>query len=226
MNETTSPIVPKPAPERAKAFNIRGLLISIVLNAVFPFILYTLTKRYISSSELVALSVAAVFPIVTSIFDVVRSHRLDFIAILALLGIITSVIGVLLGGDPKLLLIRESFLTGALGLACFVSLLMPRPLMFYVGRQFMAGNDPAKIAAFNAQWQIPRARQVHRLITTVWGVAYVGEFILRVILVYTLPAGVVLIVSPFMTGGATVLAIVWTFSYVRRVSSRARAAQA
>lgn len=225
MTKTTTSLTSKAAPERA-SFNIRGLLISIVLNAVFPFMLYTLTKRYISSSELVALSVAAVFPIVTSIFDVVRSHRLDFIAILALLGILTSVIGVLLGGDPKILLIRESFLTGALGLACFISLLMPRPLMFYVGRQFMAGNNPVKIAEYNAQWQLPRARQVHRLITTVWGVAYVGEFILRVVLVYTLSAGVVLIVSPFMTGGATVLAIVWTFSYVRRVTSRAYAAQA
>ena len=203
-------------------FNIRGLLVSIVINAVIPFLLYTLTKKYISSSEIVALSIAALFPIFDSIFGIIRHRRLDLIAVLALLGIVVSLVGVLMGGDPKILLIRESFLTCALGIACFVSLLLPRPLMFYFGRQMMAGRDPVKIAQFDAQWQHPYARFVHRLITIVWGIAYVGEFILRVILVYTLPAAVVLLISPFLLGGITVATIVWTFAYVRYATKRGK----
>lgn len=201
-------------------FNIRGLLVSIVINAAIPFLLYTLTKKYISSSEVVALSIAALFPIFDSIFGIIRHRQLDLIAVLALLGIVVSLVGVLLGGDPKILLIRESFLTGALGIACFVSLLLPRPLMFYFGRQMMAGRDPVKITQFDAQWQYPYARFVHRLITVVWGIAYVGEFILRVILVYTLPVSVVLLISPFLLGGITVATIVWTFAYVRDATKR------
>jgi len=80
--------------------------------------------------------------------------------------------GVLLGGNAKVLLIRESFFTAMLGIACFVSLLLPRPLMFYVNRQFIAGKDPEKIAQCNQQWNHRYARFVHRLITRVWGIAY------------------------------------------------------
>jgi len=200
--------------------NMRGILRSLVINAAIPVVLYLLSKRYISSSDLVALSIAAVAPAIDSIIEVVRHRRLDIIGVLALLGIVVSVVGVLLGGDPKILLIRESFLTGALGIACFVSLLLPRPLMFYFGRQFMAGSDPVKLAEFNAQWQYPYARFVHRMITVGWGVAYVGEIILRVVVVYTLPAVVVLAVSPFILGGLTLGAIILTFVYVRYAQGR------
>ncbi len=141
-------------------FNLRGILLSLVLNVAIPLILYSLSKRYISTSDVVALSIASVFPLVDSVYEIVRHRQLDVIAVLALLGAIVGIFGILLGGDSKLLLIRESFFTGALGLVCFVSFLLPKPLMFYFGRQMMAGKDTEKLARFNAQWQNPQARLV------------------------------------------------------------------
>ena len=38
---------------------------------------------------------------------------------------------------------RESLFTALFGLACFGSLLLPRPMMYYFGRRFMAGRDEA-----------------------------------------------------------------------------------
>ena len=195
--------------------NLRGFMMSIILNIAVPFLLYTLTKRFISSSEMVALSVASIFPIADSIYEVVRHKQLDIIALFALMGVLVSIIGIMLGGSPQLLLIRESFLTGAIGIACFVSLLFPRPLMYYIGRQMYAGNDPAKRATFAAQASYPYGRFVHRIITTVWGGAFLGEFILRVALVYTLPTAAVLVVSPLLLGVITVSTLIWTVSYVR-----------
>jgi hypothetical protein len=200
-----------------------GILRSIVLNAAIPALLYSLTKRYVSDSDVVALSIAAIFPLVGSIGGLVRHRRMSIIAVLAVLGIAVSVGALALGGDPKILLIRESFLTGALGIACFVSLVLPRPLMFYFGREMEAGSDPAKIAAFDAESEHPAARRVHRLITTVWGIAFVGEFVLRVILVLSLPAVVVLAITPFILGGVTIATLAWTFAYVRTVRKRAAA---
>lgn len=196
--------------------SLRPLLRSIVLNAAVPLALYALSKRYLHASEVVALSIAAIFPAGDSLVGVGRRRRLDVIAAIALLSIVVSMIGVALGGSPKILLIRESFFTGALGLACFLSLLLPRPLMFYFGRQFMTGGDPTRAARFNAQWRKPAVRRMHRLITVVWGVAFGGEFLVRVILVYTLPAYVVLAVAPFLTGAIVALTILWTLAYVRR----------
>jgi hypothetical protein len=95
--------------------------------------------------------------------------------------------------------------------------------MFYFGRQMMAGKDPEKLASFNAQWQYPYARFVHRLITTVWGIAFCGEFVLRVVLVYTLPTVLVLAISPILLTAITVTTIIWTFAYVRYAARRGEA---
>jgi len=202
------------------AIGVRGLLLSIILNAIIPFGVYWFVKHYLNPSEFIALCAAALFPLLYSIYEFSNHRSFDLIAIFALLGISVSILGVALGGDTKILLIRESFFTAMLGIACFISLLFPRPLMFYVGRQFMTGNDPAKMAEFDAQWQHPYARFVHRLITIVWGSAYVGEFVIRVILVYTLPTALVLIISPILLGAITIGTIAWTLTYVRHAERR------
>lgn len=202
-------------PAQTNGLAMSGLLRSIVLNAAIPLLLYTLSKRYVSGSEVVALSTAAIFPLVDSL-----------VGVLALLGIAVSRFGVALGGDPRILLIRESFFTCALGIACFVSLALPRPLMFYFGRQFFASSDPARLATYEASSGRPAGRRVHRLSTTVWGFAFVGEFVLRVILVFTVAPAVVLAVSPFPLGGITIATILWTFAYGRRNVAMYRQQQA
>src|SRR5260370_37696244 len=90
---------------------IKGLLPSLLLNIAIPLALYFLVKRYVTSSEIVALSVASLLPLVDSIFSVVRHRSLDILAIVALLGTGTGIVGALLGGSADLILIRESFFT-------------------------------------------------------------------------------------------------------------------
>ena len=71
-------------------------------------------------------------------------------------------------------------------MVCLTSLVWPRPLMFYIGRQFSVGEDPAKIAEFNALWQHPRARHTLRVMTLVWAIGWIGEFALRIAMVLRL----------------------------------------
>jgi len=202
---------------------VGNIVWGIVLNAVFPVVLYKLSKRYLSPSEFTALVVAALFPLGKSIFDLLRRHQLDPIAIVVLLGLIADGVAMLFGGSARLLLVRESVFTGAFGLACFFSLLLPRPMMFYFSRYFIAGNDPVRQARFNSSWQLPEVRFCHRLITTVWGCVFVGELILRLILIYSLPASLVLIISPILIGVLTIITMIWAFSYGHRVRLRALA---
>jgi hypothetical protein len=202
---------------------LRGLLISLVINVGLPLLIIRLLTQYQHTTELTALSVAAVVPLLSTIVELVWHRRLDIIAIFYLLGTLTSIVAIFLGGDARLLIIRESFFTGALGLVCLLSLLMPRPLMFYVGRQMLAGNNATKLANFNAGWQQPYGRFVHRLITAVWGVAYIGEFIVRVILAYTLPPTLAFAIGSTLLVVVTAGAFLWTFAYIRH--SRQRFAQ-
>jgi hypothetical protein len=195
----------------------------IVLNAVVPVILYELSKRYYSPSEFTALVVAATFPLGKSAFDLIRRQQVNPISILVLLGILTDGVALLFGGSPRLLLVRESMFTGAFGLACFASLLLPRPMMFYFSRYFVAGTDPQRQARFNSAWRLPEVRFCHRLITIVWGCVFVGELILRIILIYRLPAAIVLVVSPVLIGVLTIATMIWAFRYGHRVRVRAMA---
>ena len=200
---------------------LREIVWTILLNATIPLILYQLSRRYLSLSDFTALAIASTFPLGKSIFDVVRRRQVDPISIMVLLGIVTDSVALFLGGSARLLLVRESFFTGAFGLACFISLLSPRPLMFYFGRHFMAGTDPERQARFNAAWQLSEVRFCHRLITTVWGSAFVGELIVRIILIYNVSPATVLVVSPILIGALTLVTMIWAFSYGHRVRLRA-----
>lgn len=202
---------------------IANIAWGIVLNAIVPVILYKLSKRYYSPSEFTALVAASIFPLAKSVFDLLRYRTLDPIAIVVLLGITADAVALFFGGSPRLLLVRESLFTGAFGVACFASLLLPRPMMFYFARNFMAGTDPARLARFNSAWQFPEVRFCHRLITMVWGTVFTGELIVRIILIYHLPAEVVLVISPVLIGVLTIVTMVWAFSYGHRVRLRALA---
>lgn len=205
---------------------LKDLVVSLIINVGIPLLIIYLLMTYLHVSELLALSVASVIPILASILELVRNRRLDLLAIIFLLGVLSSIVAILVGGDAHLLIIRESFFTAALGLFCFVSLLfLPRPLMFYVGRQMMVGNDPERLKQYNEGWNDPRARSVHRRITTVWGCALLGEFIVRVIIALTLP-----VITAYAVGSTIFIltlagTFVWTFAYVRYVTRRAQAAQ-
>jgi hypothetical protein len=200
-----------------------SILLGIVLNAVIPVVLYKLSKRYYSPSEFKALVVAALFPLGKSVFDLIRRRQLDPISILVLLGIATDGIALSFGGSPRLLLIRESMFTGVFGVACFASLLLPRPMMFYFSRQFIAGADLERQARFNSAWRLPEVRFCHRLITVVWGCVFVGELILRIILIYKLSAALVLVISPILIGTLTTATMIWAFRYGHRVRLKALA---
>jgi hypothetical protein len=189
----------------------------ILLNTTIPVACYYLSKTFISPSEWIALLIATSFPMLKSAYDLARHRGINPVAVMVLLGIVTSIIALFIGGDPRILLIRESLFTGAFGVACLASLLFPRPMMFYFGRYFFAGNDREKRKVFDSRWRNPVIRRGQRLITIVWGLVYLGEFVVRVFLVYTLSAAVVLAVSPFLLGAATIITIIWTFGFANRL---------
>jgi hypothetical protein len=209
---------------------IPSMVVDIALNIAIPMICYQLSKRYVSPSEFTALLLASIYPTLRSVYDVIKRHELDPVSGIVLLGIGSGIAALFFSGSYKVLLLRESLFTFVLGLVCLGSLLLPsrRPLMFFFGRVFEAGNDPARRAAFDASWQYPHARRGHRIITLVWGLVFVCEFAFRALLIYTVSPATVLAVSPVVLGTATVLAIMWTFRYaghLRQRGSQRRAAQ-
>jgi len=194
---------------------MRGILPSIIINGVLPYLIYQFLKSYTSTSDLVALFVSALPAVISTLVGIVRQRRVDLIAAFALIGIGVSIIAILISGDPRLFLIRESVLTVALGIACLVSLLFPKPLWFYLMRYFVSANDPARMEEFNTNWQYAGFRSFVRILTLVWGITWTGEFILRIFLVYSLSIPQFLAISPFIFYGITIGVIAFTIYYGR-----------
>ncbi|QBD75534.1 hypothetical protein EPA93_05755 [Ktedonosporobacter rubrisoli] len=200
--------------------NIVGLLPGIILDVLLPLGLYFLLKRFIAISDVLALSAASLFPIVDSIVSLLWKRSLDILAIIVLLGTATSIAGILSGGDARFMLLKDSFFSGALGLCCLISLFFPRPALFYIGRQLMAGRDPVRIAAYNAEAKYPYARHIDRLATLVWGLALLGELLLRIVLVQVLPTARAMVVTSTIWIVVVVGTLLWTMLYSRYAMRR------
>ena len=196
-------------PPPGRGFSLPAVLPSLLIDGLCPYLAYTLLIAYVPGiSQIMALAIGAIFPATYGLVGIVRRRHLDIIGAVVLIGIAVSMAATFVGGDPKMLLIRESFVTGALGLVCLLSLLWPRPLMFYIGRQFSTGHDAAEIERFNALWQFPGARRLFRVLTIVWGL-------------WTLSIPQVLVISPFVFNGIFLGLITWNFAYVSRQRRRA-----
>lgn len=199
---------------------VLGLLApSIIINGVLPYVGFrVLTARGVPTVQ--ALVVTAVFPVLGIVVGWGRTNHLDGLSVIALVLIGVGVLASLISGSVRFYLIKESVMTGLWGLACLVSLLLPRPLMFYFGRQFSSGGDPARAAYYSSLWRYPLFRRGNRIITAVWGMAYLAEALLRVLFAFTLPPSTVLAISPVMVLAVTVLLIVWTMRYARSMAKK------
>lgn len=214
--------------ERSReGLGIRSLLPTLVLDIACPYFAYQYLRQHTPRlSPATALLLSGVFPVLNNLWSLIKSRTLDIIGIVILVGIVVGAASVLVTGDPKLLLIRESFVTGALAVVCLSSLVWPRPLLFFIGRDFSTGHDPVKIAEFNALWGRPGARRIFRVMTIVWGLGWLGEFLLKVVLVLTLTIPQVLIVGPIESNGITIALILWTIRYANESRRRGEAARA
>jgi hypothetical protein len=140
--------------------------------------------------------------------------------------LLLGVVAALGFNSPRLLLIKESAITGLFGVVLLASLLAPRPLMFYFGRKFATDGTPASVAWWNGMWQYPAFRRSQRVITIVWGVAMLSEALVRIALTYVLSTGTMVAVSsvlPYIVLGALIF---WTIMYGKRQGRLAAARRA
>jgi hypothetical protein len=194
---------------------VRSLGPSLLINAVCPFLIYVLLKNYTHASDFLALLLTGVPSLIDSIVGIIRSRRIDLFAGAALLGIVVSLILIGLGGSPRWLLVRESFLTFAFGVVFLGSLLLPKPLGFYTARQFLAGRDKKRIAAFERLWKHASFRTIVRIQTIIWGVCLLLEAVLRVSLVFIMSIEQFLVVSPIILYGLIGLTVVASGLFMR-----------
>ena len=138
-----------------------------------------------------------------------------------LIGIVLSIGAMALGGSPRMLLLRESLVSGAIGVAFLLSLPMRRPLIFYLARATVAREVAGGAERIDALWnERPAFATRMRMMTAVWGVGLTSETALRSWMAWTWPVERFLVVSPFIGYGIYGGLLVWTLWYRKTLRNR------
>ncbi len=195
----------------------------VVGQAALPYLAY-LVLRARGASPVDALAAGAVFPAAFIAVNFTRRRRLDGFGLAILATIAAGVALTLISASARFALVKESLITGAFGLAMLGSLLGRRPLMFYFGRRFATDGSSAGHAAWASYWpRSPTFRRSHRVMTVVWGVAFLVEAAIRVAAAYTLSTATVVGLSATVPLVVVGVLMGWTFAYGGRTRARSRA---
>ncbi|WP_037890842.1 VC0807 family protein [Streptomyces sp. NRRL S-87] len=220
----------RPAPpERQGGAAAIGWILTIGLNVVAPIITYNTLRDDHGWSEFSALLVSGIWPVIDSVIMIAWRRKLDEFAVITLFFMaLTAVVSLTGTQSARALLIKDSFVTGLFGLLCLATLLAKRPLMFYFGRKFATDGTPESTAWWNGMWEFEGFRKTIRTMTVVWGVGYLAEAVVRVVLAYVLPTDTMATISPIMIYGVLGALVLWTITYSKRARAKgeARAAAA
>jgi intracellular septation protein A len=196
----------------AKGGRLRSVAMIVIFDIAAPLAAYKLL-RSAGMSAVTSLVLSGVFPAIPVSIDAIRHRRLEVVGVLVLAGILVGTVLGLVSHSTRLVLIEGSVPTGVLGVAFLGSLLARQPLMFTFAREF-TGPDTAKGREMTMLWQTYEGfRRIFRIMTVVWGVGFLIEAALRVVIVFNTSTGTALAISkvtPFVFVG---ILLAWTFAY-------------
>lgn len=184
------------------------IIFTLVINGLIPWGVYVWLSPYVGG--LAALSIATLIPLVDNIFHFAKHRTLDVFGGLMLMTFILSFVMILLGGSEKILLLRESMITGVVGIVFLGSLCAGKPLIYYIASRF------ATITHFEQKWEYAYFRKVIRNITLIWGVLLVLEACTKIVMVNELSVMQVLALSSIVSYSFIGVAIGTTILYRRR----------
>jgi len=209
----TPPAEPEP-PQRnfSPKLIVRGLAWDIGLPLVAYYALH-----FLGASDWVALLAASGAAALRIVQGAVRDRRLNLFALVMLVVFGVGLVLALIGGDPRFLLLKDSFTTAAVGLTFVGTTLFDRPLTLAAMQSF--SPDKAELLAERYRTD-QRVRHGYRLSSWVWGGGLLLEAALRVPLIFLLPIDVMVAVSQAMMIAAFALLIAWTSWYSRRAALR------
>lgn len=183
----------------------------VIFDVAAPLAAYN-ALRSAGLTAVTALLLSGIFPAIGVTIAAVRHRRLDVFGAVVLAGIIVGTVLGLVSHSTRLLLVEGSVPTAVFGVACLGSLRARRPLMYSFALEF-TGPGTAKGQEMTRLWRYDGYRRIFRIITAVWGVAFLLEAALRVVIVYNTTPGTALAISkvtPFLFAG---IMSAWTVAY-------------
>ncbi|GAA0372293.1 hypothetical protein GCM10009530_23100 [Microbispora corallina] len=160
-----------------------GAVLALALDVVIPLAVFYLA-RGAGVNQWLALLLAALAPAAGIGWTWARQRRLDATGVFVIVSMALSLLVAFVTGDARVLLARESWLTGAVGLWILGSLATGRPFLLDVAGKV----SPAGVARrVDSLWAGNRVfRRWVMLASLAWGAAFLLDAAIRVVFAYTL----------------------------------------
>jgi hypothetical protein len=188
---TTFPQKPPPpqiandAAAPLKPVSLPRIFIGYVADVVVPMALYYVLHRF-GISDAVALAASAAIALVVTIINTIRRKKIDAVGILVIIEIVLSIVLFLLLKDRRLILAKPSFYSGCAAIYLIVMAFRPKPMNYDVIRNVGSDGDPRRAAAFDAAFvESPKFRSALRTAEIGWGIAFLADAVLRVVIIFT-----------------------------------------
>ena len=208
-----------------RSSRVRAVMPTVVFDIVGPLVVYYGLKGA-GLSNVTALVISGVLPAFRVVGGLVSHHRIDAIGVLVLAGIVVgSAVGVV-SHSARLVLLEGVVPTAVFAVVCLASLATSRPMMYRIALGFL-GPESTRGKEFVDLWRHERFRHVFRVITVVWGLAYLLEAAAKAVIVSSMSissAKAVTQALPYAVGGAVALWNVWYAKRRRADGERLRAA--
>ena len=173
---------------------VRRVIVSSIVAGVVPFVTYILVRPRVESTA-IALAITFAVPVVWAGFNGLWHWRLDLDDSLTIGAYgISLVVTVLSGGSALPLKLHAAAETGAVGVACLVSVVLRRPLLL-LGLRIMAGRSRRRRGAWRKAFAATALRRTFSVITLLVGVGLLIEAASQVALALAVPTVVFVAVS-------------------------------
>jgi hypothetical protein len=176
--------------------SIRALLPTLAFDIAGTMAVYYALLPIFGNVSVWPILGASLVPMISNIFNFVRRHSFDVVGIIVLIGLLIGLVPAVFGGDQRLLLVRESFVTGLLGVILLASAFMQRPLAYHVIREFLTANEALPHERWDVLWESGYFRHTIRAMTIGWGALLLGEFVLRAFMALRMNIAFVLGAAP------------------------------
>jgi hypothetical protein len=192
---------------------MRALSASLFINAVCPYLLYRILEPRLAPGSLVPLALSGLFPVLGLTVGFVRQRALDIISLFALVEVSVAIVTIMMAHSASSALLGRTLQNSVLSAIFFISVLLGRPIMLYVARQFVTGNNAGYRARFDQIANRPDTKRVYKVMTLVWAAALLMKNIVGVLLALSLSTRQFLVASPAFNYGADIVLVWWSMRY-------------
>jgi intracellular septation protein A len=188
-----------------------------LMDILIPLGVYFALRRA-GAGNVLALTAGAFVPALRVLLSVVRERRIERLAAFVLAAFALSIALAFVTGNARFVLAKESIVTIVIGVYFLGSLFVGHPFLYYIMRKFVAGSEEEARAKWERAWGNSKEfRHTLRVLTLAWGVGFVAEALVRLVLVYELPVSTMVIVSPVLSVVLFVVLVIFSRLYGKRV---------